>query len=116
MKPNGIHSSLPHNKRQERPFPPKDHKPQEKKSKDMSEFYCFRCGRMTISRLESCEKCGSKDGEATSIPSTTYRCYLNGEVYGVGSLEYMNELFKDYVVNFRMYGNEECTFRIEKCQ
>ena len=41
-----------------------------------------------------------------------YVCYLNGNIYGMGDLEYMNELFRDYVVACRMHGNEQVEFRI----
>jgi hypothetical protein len=41
-----------------------------------------------------------------------YACYLNGNIYGVGDLEYMNELFRDYVVTCEMYGREVCEFKI----
>ncbi|ASB89252.1 MULTISPECIES: hypothetical protein [Bacillus] len=44
--------------------------------------------------------------------SQTYACFLNGKFYGAGNLEYMNELFRDYVVNSEMYGKGECAFRI----
>jgi len=42
----------------------------------------------------------------------TYACFINGKFYGAGDLEYMNELFRDYVVTSGMYGKDECTFRI----
>ena len=42
----------------------------------------------------------------------TYKCYLNGSLYGIGDLEYMNELFRDYVVICEMYGKTKCEFRI----
>lgn len=41
-----------------------------------------------------------------------YECYLNGQLYGSGSLEYMNELFKDYVVTMKMYGKARVTFEV----
>ena len=41
-----------------------------------------------------------------------YICYLNDKFYGTGSKEYMNELFKDYVVSCDMYGKYDCEFRI----
>lgn len=43
-----------------------------------------------------------------------YRCYLNGNLYGTGSLAYMHELFTDYVLTSRMYGRSECEFKIER--
>lgn len=42
----------------------------------------------------------------------TYVCFLNGKFYGAGDLEYMNDLFRDYVVISEMYGKDDCTFRI----
>jgi hypothetical protein len=45
-----------------------------------------------------------------------YKCYLNGKFYGSGNLKYMHELFKDYVINCKMYGREECEFKIIKCE
>lgn len=41
-----------------------------------------------------------------------YACFLNGKLYGCGDIEYMNELFRDYVVYCEMYGRDDCTFRI----
>ncbi|WP_081043999.1 hypothetical protein [Bacillus paralicheniformis] len=32
--------------------------------------------------------------------------------YGAGDLEYMHELFRDYVVYCEMYGRDDCTFRV----
>lgn len=43
-----------------------------------------------------------------------YYCFLNGKFYGGGSLEYMNELFRDYVVTMEMYGKPTCEFKIIK--
>ena len=43
-----------------------------------------------------------------------YNCYLNGQLYGVGSLDYMLELFKNYVVTCEMYGMDTVSFTIEK--
>jgi len=48
------------------------------------------------------------------IKIDTYKCYLNGQFYGSGSLLYMRELFVDYVVTCQMYGREECEFKIVK--
>jgi hypothetical protein len=42
----------------------------------------------------------------------TYACFLNGKFYGAGDIEYMNDLFRDYVVTSEMYGKDDCTFRI----
>ena len=44
----------------------------------------------------------------------TYICYLNGKFYGIGGLEYVRELFVDYVVACEMYGRKECEFKIVK--
>lgn len=44
----------------------------------------------------------------------TYKCYLNGKFYGGGGLNYMKELFVDYVVTCEMYGRKECEFKIVK--
>ncbi|PFK99925.1 hypothetical protein COJ01_17925 [Priestia megaterium] len=44
--------------------------------------------------------------------SKKYTCYLNGNFYGYGPLEYMNELFRDYVVACEMYGRKEVSFDI----
>ncbi|WP_144625156.1 hypothetical protein [Bacillus altitudinis] len=41
-----------------------------------------------------------------------YACFLNGKFYGAGDLGYMNELFRDYVVNHGLYGKDDCTFRV----
>ncbi|KAA0813070.1 hypothetical protein SFC27_22585 [Bacillus licheniformis] len=41
-----------------------------------------------------------------------YACFLNGKFYGAGDLEYMHELFRDYVVYCEMYGRDDCTFRV----
>ena len=43
-----------------------------------------------------------------------YSCYLNGTLYGSGPLEYIHELFYDYVVLSQMYGKEECSFIIKR--
>lgn len=41
-----------------------------------------------------------------------YKCYLNGKFYGSGGLSYMKELFLDYVMINKMYGNGEVDFKI----
>ena len=46
------------------------------------------------------------------VPKETYICYLNGKLYGKGDLEYIHELFIDYVINCNMYGQKECDFKI----
>lgn len=48
------------------------------------------------------------------ILKDVYHCYLNGSFYGAGSLEYMKELFVDYVVTCEMYGKDRCSFEIIK--
>lgn len=45
-----------------------------------------------------------------------YSCYLNGVFYGSGDLEYIHELFKDYVLICKMYGKKECEFKIAKME
>jgi hypothetical protein len=44
----------------------------------------------------------------------TYKCYLNGKLYGGGNLMYMKELFTDYVIRHEMYGKDEVEFKIVK--
>lgn len=44
----------------------------------------------------------------------SYQCFLNGSPYGRGSLEYIQELFTDYVVTCKMYGHKQCDFKIVK--
>lgn len=44
--------------------------------------------------------------------SKKYTCYLNGKFYGYGPPEYMNELFRDYVVACQLYGKQEVSFDI----
>lgn len=41
-----------------------------------------------------------------------YICFLNGEMYRCGDLSYMSELFNDYVVNSKMYGNNQVGFKV----
>ncbi len=41
-----------------------------------------------------------------------YKCYLNGKFYGQGNLDYMRELFVDYIVTCKMYGKVESNWRI----
>lgn len=43
-----------------------------------------------------------------------YACYLNGAIYGMGNLEYMSDLFKNYVETNEMYGNQNCEFKVER--
>ncbi|MBG9901837.1 hypothetical protein ABH16_04750 [Bacillus altitudinis] len=41
-----------------------------------------------------------------------YACFLNGKLYGKGNLAYMNDLFRDRVVDCEMYGKDDVTFRV----
>lgn len=41
-----------------------------------------------------------------------YICYLNGERYGKGDMEYMRELFIDYFVTCNMYGKDQGEFKV----
>ncbi len=43
-----------------------------------------------------------------------YIMFLNGQFYGGGDLEYMKELFIDYVVTCKMYGKNDVTISIQK--
>ena len=52
------------------------------------------------------------NGSIKPIPKTQYKCYLNDSLYGSGDLEYINQLFRDYVVNCGMYGKEQAEFKI----
>ena len=45
-----------------------------------------------------------------------YTLYLNGSFYGCGTIEYINELISDYLVNCNMYGRNEVDFRVEKVE
>jgi hypothetical protein len=40
--------------------------------------------------------------------------YKNGRFYGRGRLDYMTELFKDWVETCEMYGKDEVIFKVEK--
>lgn len=42
-----------------------------------------------------------------------YTLYLNGKVYGMGSLPYMKELISDWI-NCGLYGDSKATFEIVK--
>lgn len=44
--------------------------------------------------------------------SKLYKCFLNGKPYGTGDLDYMKELFVDYVVTCEMYDKDRCDFTI----
>lgn len=41
-----------------------------------------------------------------------YACFLNGNLYVKGDLDYMNTLFRDWVVDCEMYGKDDVTFRV----
>lgn len=41
-----------------------------------------------------------------------YICYLKGEVYGMGDMKYMLELFTDYFLTMDMYGRDEAEFKV----
>lgn len=41
-----------------------------------------------------------------------YACFLNGKLYGKGDLDYMKDLFRDWVVDCEMYGKDDVTFRV----
>jgi len=53
-------------------------------------------------------------GRNESVLKEVYQCYLNGSFYGSGNLEYMKELFIDYVITCEMYGKDKCSFEIVK--
>lgn len=76
-------------------------------------FKCISCGNETYADNDICKKCASEN-TIKPIPKDTYRCYLNGSFYGSGNLDYMRELFVDYVVTCEMYGKKECDFKIVK--
>ncbi|MBL4952073.1 hypothetical protein JK635_07600 [Neobacillus sp. YIM B02564] len=76
-------------------------------------FRCENCGNETYGDREKCMKCGSENS-IKPIPKDLYKCYLNGKFYGGGNLNYILELFKDYVVTCKMYGKKECDFKIVK--
>jgi hypothetical protein len=78
-------------------------------------FRCKECKRETYTDYKKCDNC---NGVNTSEPINRehYKCYLNGKFYGSGNLKYMHELFKDYVITCKMYGREDCKFKIIKCE
>lgn len=43
-----------------------------------------------------------------------YRLYLNGQVYAVGSIHYVSELVREYIVTRNLYGHKAVDFRIEE--
>lgn len=43
-----------------------------------------------------------------------YVLLMNGEYYGVGHLQYINELIYDYTETMKMYGKEKVDFSILK--
>lgn len=76
-------------------------------------FVCSRCVNKTYSDYDKCMKCDTT-GEIVPVARVSYKCYLNGQPYGIGNLAYMDELFRDYVVNNEMYDKKKCSFEIEK--
>lgn len=76
-------------------------------------FVCENCNHETYTDSDKCSRC-DKENSIKPIPKETYKCYLNGKVYGAGSLEYMHELFTDYVITHKMYGKRKCEFEIIK--
>ena len=76
-------------------------------------FICDKCKHETYSDGDKCIKCKAEK-TVKPIPKDLYKCYLNGSFYGGGGLDYMHELFKDYVVACKMYGKKECNFKIVK--
>lgn len=77
------------------------------------QFICTNCHHETYADSDKCNRC-DKEGTVKPIPRDTYKCYLNGVLYGAGNLEYMHELFTDYVLNRKMYGKKELDFKIVK--
>lgn len=78
-------------------------------------FMCENCSREYYIDTAECPGCHATD-TMKPIPKQAYKCYLNGILYGAGDLEYMNELFRDYVVTNKMYGKLSCDFKIEKVE
>lgn len=76
-------------------------------------FICISCEHKTYTDGEVCSACEA-EGTIKPIPKEYYKCYLNGVLYGIGTLDYILELFKDYVVTCKMYGKKECDFKIVK--
>lgn len=76
-------------------------------------FVCEGCGKESYTDGDKCGNC-ELIGKIKPIEREYYECFLNGKRYGVGSLEYMLELFKDYVVTCKMYGKNEADFKIVK--
>lgn len=74
-------------------------------------FICVICETETYSDSYRCVFCDG-EGFIKPIPKELYKCYLNGVFYGGGNLDYVHELFKDYVVDSKMYGKKECDFKI----
>lgn len=54
-----------------------------------------------------------KENAGEGESEVQYKCYLNGSLYGRGSLAYMGELFIDYTVTNKMYGKEYVSFNVE---
>ena len=74
---------------------------------------CEKCDRESYTDSDKCPKC-ENEGTIKPIIKDLYKCYLNGNFYGGGSLDYMRELFIDYVITCKMYGKKECEFKIIK--
>jgi hypothetical protein len=75
-------------------------------------FKCISCGKATYNDYSVCN-CGA-EFSYKPINRTHYKCYLNGKFYGGGNLQYMRELFVDYVISHKMYGKSEVDFKIVK--
>ena len=76
-------------------------------------FICKNCYNETYTDSDECRKCNTQ-GNILPIKKDTYKCYLNGVLYGAGNLSYIHELFTDYVIDCNMYGKKECDFKITK--
>lgn len=76
-------------------------------------FRCENCQNETYTDRQSCLNC-KEENTIKPIPKKRYQCFLNGTYYGSGTLEYMHELFTDYVLYSKMYGKESCSFSIHE--
>lgn len=76
-------------------------------------FVCELCDKETYTDADKCTGCNNEK-TIKPILKETYKCFLNDTVYGAGSLDYMKELFVDYVITHKMYGKKECDFKIVK--
>jgi len=77
-------------------------------------FKCTECGKETYGDYSICS-CGAEFSHKP-INREHYKCYLNGKFYGSGDLNYMRELFIDYVITHKMYNKNEVDFKIVKMQ